>query len=146
MFWHSGQVPKGRKDGYFVSWTTLSVLSSLCPTKSCVFGIQTETTSSNREARRGLQKGFPEHPNFTEMQFMLCIISVPVMSRSKGPIWDARTSGGRCLSPKVQRVTPVVSLSRTRPSAPRLTLEPPQTGAPALAPDESPSERNSNFP
>lgn len=87
-----------------------------------------------------------EHLNFTEMQFTFCIPFLIVMSKSKGPFWDARTSGERCSSHRVQRVIPVVSLSRTHPSAPLLTLGPPQTGAPAPVPDESPFERNSNSP
>lgn len=87
-----------------------------------------------------------EHPDFTEMLFTLRIPFLPVMSKSKGPFWDARTSGERCSSHRVQQVIPVVSLSRTHPSALLLTLGPPQTGAPVPVPDESPFERNSNSP
>lgn len=111
-----------------------------------MFGIQNETTSENREVRRGYGREASEHPNFTEMQFTLCIPFLLVMSKSKGLFWDARTSGGRCSSHRVQQVIPVVSLSRTHPSAPLLTLGPLQTGAPAPAPDESPFERSSNSP
>lgn len=87
-----------------------------------------------------------EHPNFSEMQFMICIPFLPVMSKSKGPFWVARTSGERCSSHRVQRVIPAVSLSRTHPSVPLLTLGLPQTDVPAPVPDGSPFERNSNSP
>lgn len=88
----------------------------------------------------------PERPNFTEVQLVFCILFPPVMSKSKALFWDARTSGERCLSHRVPQVIPAVSLSRTHPNAPLLTLEPLQTGAPAPVPDGSPFERNSNSP
>lgn len=117
----------------------------LCPTEKSTFGIQNEKTSKNREVRRGGPHSY-EHPNFTEMQFTLCIPFLTVTSKSKGLFWAARISGERCSSRRVQRVIPVANLSRTHPSALLLTLGPPQTGAPAPVPDESPFERNSNSP